>query len=51
MLSGLTDIIFARVYGHSDIAEMADEASVPVVKYVFIFQIVSLLSVRIMLLF
>ena len=51
MLSGLTDIIMARVYGHSDVVELADEASVPVIKYVFIFQIVSLLSVHIMLIF
>eukprot|EP00794_Sanderia_malayensis_P000663 gene663-1331_t len=32
VLSGLSDIILARVFGHSDIQEMADEASVPVIN-------------------
>ena len=32
VLSRLSDIALARVYGHSDIEEMANEASIPIVK-------------------
>jgi len=32
VLSRLSDIVLARVYGHSDIEEMANEASIPVVN-------------------
>ena len=39
VLSRLSDIVLARVYGHSDIEEMASEASIPVVKYVHIYLI------------
>ncbi|XP_050416192.1 ornithine transcarbamylase, mitochondrial [Patella vulgata] len=32
VLSRMTDIILARVYAHSDVEELADEASVPVIS-------------------